>query len=139
MCTTSAHHLPQKQQTAPSNSPVCIPLREGSSDCTRRQDIWAIKTDSLPEIFSGENSGCRRMCSSGSGVKRACRLKQLGRGKCFQQMLFFLPNKYLPYLVQLTSINTYTLNKGFLLFSFSLSLQSLKFCDFTQIFPKLYL
>lgn len=94
MCTTSAHHLPQKQQTAPSNSLVCMPLREGSSDCTRQQDIWAIKTDSLPEISSGEKSGCRRMCSSGSSVKRACRLKQLGRGKCFQQMLFFLPSKY---------------------------------------------
>ena len=48
-----------------------------------------------------------------------------------------LANIKMPYLGQLTRINMYALNKGFLLFSFSVSLQSSQFCDFTQIFPKL--
>lgn len=94
-----------------------------------------MKADPLPEISSEKKSGSSygQQCEVGILTQTTEQRKMLQR--CYFSSLV---NIKMLYLAELTSIIMYALNKGFLLFSFSFSLQSLEFCDLTQIFPKLH-
>lgn len=100
-----------------------------------QQDTRGMKADPLPEISSEKKSGCSygQQCEVGTQTQTTEQRKTLPTDVIFSSLV----NIKMPYLADLTSINMYAMNKGFILFSFSLSLQSLQFCDLTQIFPKL--
>lgn len=91
MCTNLAHHLSQKQKAALSKSPsACMPLGEGSSDCTKQQDIRGMDAGSLPEIPSENKSGW----NLGAEGHAPPQTQPTTIGQRQQQILFFLPRKY---------------------------------------------
>jgi len=69
-----------------------MPVSEGSSDCTRQQDIWGMKTDPFPDASSEEKSGCRRT-RSGLKCEASMQTQTIRKREMLPTMLFFLPKQ----------------------------------------------